>query len=298
MKVVIASGKGGAGKTMLSVNLAVVMAAEMTVGLLDCDVEEPDCHLYLRPSAVNTGPVSTAVPQIDAALCDGCGLCARACEFHALLALPGLPLVMPELCHGCGVCSFVCPRGAVSDGAREIGSVSDGDARGVHLRWGLLTVGEARSTPVIRAVKDLSGSQPMDLVIIDAPPGVACPVVETMRGADYVILVAEPTRFGLHDLRLAARTAQELGLPFGVVVNRAGIGDDGVERFCKEEGIPVLMEIPEDRRVAEACSRGEALAATDEAFAARLRGLAGAVTHRAAGRLDTAARPALEVAAS
>ncbi len=271
MKIVIASGKGGTGKTTLAVNLAVALAGEGSVGLLDCDVEEPNCHLYLKPLFDVTESVGTRVPAVDGEACTGCGLCARACEFHALLALPGVPLLLPELCHACGVCSYVCPEEAISETYREIGLIGAGEVSGLYLRWGRLHIGEARSTPIIRAVKDLVMAPYLDTVIIDAPPGVACPVVETLRDADFAVLVTEPTPFGLHDLKLAVQTAREMSIPCGVVVNRAGIGDNRVNDFCTSEGVPILLEIPADRHIAEACSRGEVFAATDAAFASELR---------------------------
>jgi MinD superfamily P-loop ATPase len=281
VKIVIASGKGGTGKTTLSVNLAVALAGKQSVGLLDCDVEEPNCHLYLKPPFDATESVGTPVPVIDERACTGCGLCARACEFHALLALPGVPLLLPELCHSCGVCSYVCPEEAISDGSREIGMLGAGDVGGIYFRWGRLNVGEARSTPIMRAVKDLATAPPLDTVIIDAPPGVACPAVETLRGADFTVLVTEPTPFGLHDLKLAVETAQQMDIPCGVVVNRAGIGDSRVNEFCAAEGIPILLEIPDNRRIAEACSRGEVFSAVDETFADELRAFASALRARA-----------------
>jgi MinD superfamily P-loop ATPase len=280
VKIVIASGKGGTGKTTLSVNLAVALAYQGSVGLLDCDVEEPNCHLYLKPYFDATEPVNVAIPVVDAQACTGCGLCARACEFHALLALPGVPLLLPELCHDCGACAYVCPEEAISDGGREIGRVGAGRADGVYFRWGRLHVGEARSLPVIRAVKDPAACPNLDTVIIDAPPGVACPTVETLRASDFAVLVTEPTPFGLHDLRLAVDTTRQMDIPFGVVINRAGIGDSRVNDYCSVEGVPILMEIPDDRRIAEACSRGEVFAATDAAFAAGLRTLATALQAR------------------
>jgi MinD superfamily P-loop ATPase len=273
MKIAIASGKGGTGKTTLAVNLATTMAEDMKVGLLDCDVEEPNCHLYLKPAFEPEEPITVPVPRIDPGLCTACGLCARSCRFHALLALPGGPLSIPELCHGCGVCEFVCPNQAISDESRQIGDVAAGDTGGLYLRWGRLRVGEARSTGLIRAVKELDKARALDLVIVDAPPGVACPAVEAMRGADVVVLVTEPTRFGLHDLCLALETTRRLGIPHGVVVNRAGIGDDRVERLCAENEVPVLLRIPEDRGIAQACSRGEIRAATDRKLASALRTL-------------------------
>jgi len=274
VKIVIASGKGGTGKTTLAVNLATALAAEASVGLLDCDVEEPNCHLYLRPSFDATEPVTTLIPVVDEQACTGCGLCARACTFHALLALPGFPLLLPELCHSCGVCAYVCPEEAVSEGQREIGVLGSGEVGNLYFRWGRLHVGEARSTPVIRVTKDPASAPALDTVIIDAPPGVACPAVETMRGTDFALLVTEPTPFGLHDLILAVETARQMGIPCGVVINRMGIGDSRVNDFCGAEGIPILLEIPDDRRIAEACSRGEVFAAIDEAFASQLRAFA------------------------
>jgi MinD superfamily P-loop ATPase len=274
VRIVIASGKGGTGKTTLSVNLAASLADRASVALVDCDVEEPNCHLYLRPPFDATEPVGTPIPVIDEQLCTSCGLCAGACEFHALLALPGVPLLMPELCHNCGVCAYVCPEDAISEIDREIGVLGSGEVAGLYFRWGRLHVGEARSTPLVRAVKDLTGAPPLDVVIVDAPPGVACPAVEAMRGADLAVLVTEPTPFGLHDLKLAVETARLLGIPCGVVINRAGIGDSRVNDFCAAEDVPILLEIPDDRRIAEACSRGEVFSAIDSAFAERLRAFA------------------------
>jgi len=281
VKIVIASGKGGTGKTTLAVNLAVALAEEVSIGLLDCDVEEPNCHLYLKPPFEATESVGTPTPVIDEQACTGCGLCASACEFNALLALPDVPLLLPELCHGCGACAFVCPEEAISEADREIGLVGSGEVGGVYFRWGRLHVGEARSTPVIRAVKDLAAAPPLDTVIIDAPPGVACPAVETLRGADYAVLVTEPTPFGLNDLRLAVQTARKMNIPYGVVVNRAGIGDSRVNDFCLADGIPILMEIADNRLIAEACSRGEVFAATDATFASALRAFAADLQARA-----------------
>jgi MinD superfamily P-loop ATPase len=204
---------------------------------------------------------------------------------------------LPELCHGCGTCAFVCPEEAISDGTREVGSLGAGNVGSLYFRWGQLNVGEARSTPVIRAVKDLSAGPELDIVIVDAPPGVACPAIETMRGADYAVLVTEPTPFGLHDLELAIQAARELRLPHGVVINRAGIGDDRVQRFCAEQGVPILMEIPDDRRIAEACSRGDIFAVTHPDFAEALRGLAEIILSRVVADAATPPDPVVKVAA-
>jgi len=287
VKIAIASGKGGTGKTTLSVNLATALAYEQSVGLLDCDVEEPNCHLYLKPRFDSTEPVSTLVPVVDQDACTGCSLCARACEFHALLALPGPPLLLPELCHACGVCAYVCPEEAMSESEREIGMVGSGMVGGVYFRWGRLNIGEARSTPVIQSVKDLRTAPPLDTVIIDAPPGVACPAVEALRDADFAVLVTEPTPFGLHDLVLAVQTARQMSIPCGVVINRVGIGDERVDDYCAAENVPVLLRIPDDRRIAEACSRGEIFAAGDASFTSTLRALASDLRTRTHERVTT-----------
>lgn len=283
MNIVIASGKGGTGKTTLAVNLAVALAGEISVGLLDCDVEEPNCHLFLKSAGGARETVGTRIPVVDADYCTGCGLCAGACAFHALLALPGPPLLLPELCHSCGLCSYVCPEEAISEVDREIGVIGSEAIGGLYFRWGRLNVGEARCTPVIRAVKDLATAPRLDTVIVDAPPGVACPAVEAMRGADFAVLVTEPTPFGLHDLRLAVQTARQLDVPCGVVVNRAGIGDSGVNDYCDTESIPVLHEIPYSRRIAEACSRADIYSLLDDGFARGLRALAADLRRRVAG---------------
>ncbi len=292
MKIVVASGKGGTGKTTVSVNMAVALAAAgESVGLLDCDVEEPNCHLFLKPSSAPSLSVTVDIPQVDPAYCTGCGLCARACEFNALLALPGIPLLLPELCHGCGVCKYVCPEEAIDDLGREIGQVGCEDLEGVHFRWGRLNIGEARATPVIAAVKDLKEAPPLETVIVDAPPGVACPAVETLRGGDFAILVTEPTPFGLHDLKLAVETARILGIPHGVVVNRAGLGEDAVYEYCNSADVPILLEIADDRHVAEICSRGDLVVHSDPEYAASMRALVAAVRTRVKDEVAAAGAP-------
>jgi len=252
MKIAIASGKGGTGKTTVSVNLARVFGSD--VWLLDCDVEEPNAHLFLKGSVRSQETVTIPIPEVDQSLCDACGECSRFCQYHAIVSLKTAPLVFPELCHGCGGCALVCPRRAIQERDRRIGTIEVREADNVTLVQGRLDVGVAMAPPLIRAVK--ARVQPGTPAILDAPPGTSCPVVTVLRGADFVVLVTEPTHFGLHDLKLAVEMVRQLRMPFGVVVNRMGIGDDRVQVFCAHEDVPILVEIPDDRRIAEAYSRG------------------------------------------
>jgi MinD superfamily P-loop ATPase len=252
MILAVASGKGGTGKTTVSVNLARTFG--MPVGLLDCDVEEPNAHLFLAGELHGEENVTVPIPQVDESLCDGCGECGRFCEYHAIVSFGTTPLIFPELCHGCGGCAKVCPRKAVFEVEKRIGVVQTRHAGNITLIQGRLDVGVATARPLIRAVKGrLRNGIP---AILDAPPGTSCPVVATLRGVDLVLLVTEPTPFGLHDLGLAVDMVRALGISFGVVINRVGIGDGRVHSFCREENIPVLLEIPDDRRIAEVYSKG------------------------------------------
>ena len=252
MKIAIASGKGGTGKTTVAVNLAQVCGSP--VQLLDCDVEEPNAQLFLKGTVRTREIVTIPIPEVDQYLCDACGECGRFCQYHAIVSLKNTPLVFPELCHGCGGCALVCPRMAIRETDRRIGTIEMLEADGVTLIQGRLDVGVATTPPLIRAVKNRV--QPGSPVILDAPPGTSCPVVTALRGADFVMLVTEPTPFGLHDLKLAVEMVRQIGISFGAVVNRIGIGDDRVQVFCAQEDVPILVEIPDDRRIAEAYSRG------------------------------------------
>ena len=251
MKVAVASGKGGTGKTSVAVNLALSLGR---VQVLDCDVEEPNVHILLKPEVGETLPVELQVPRILEERCDYCGECARFCQFNALFVAGETAMVFPELCHSCGGCSIVCPRDAIVEESRQIGRILKGRAGEIDLVYGEINVGEALAVPIIAAVKDHINDEVM--VIIDSAPGSACPLVETVHGVDFCLLVTEPTPFGLHDLEVAVEVVQILGVPMGVVVNFAGIGDRGVYDFCEEKGIPIMMEIPFDRRIAELYSRG------------------------------------------
>jgi len=251
MKIAIASGKGGTGKTTLAVNLA--LAAQSDVRLLDCDVEEPNAHLFLKGKLVTQHVVTIHVPEIDAAQCDGCGLCSQFCAFNALISFGTTPVFAPEMCHGCGGCTRVCPQKAIHEIEKRIGVVEHLQYGSITLVQGRLDVGVALAPPLIYAVKEEATG---NLVIIDAPPGTSCPVIATLREVDFVVLVTEPTPFGLNDLKLAVGVVRELSLRFGIVINRAEAVDDFVRPWCEAEGIEILAEIPDDRRIAEAYAKG------------------------------------------
>jgi MinD superfamily P-loop ATPase len=274
MIITVASGKGGTGKTTVAVSLALSLAESVNLAnplYLDCDVEEPNAALFLQPTIQECREVGQMVPQVDAETCIYCGRCAEVCQYHADAVVEEKVLVFPELCHGCGSCTLNCPTGAIHEVLNVMGTVERGWAklpsasRRLEFAQGTMNVGEAMAVPIIRQLKQ--GVIPPDRgdrpIILDASPGTACPVVESMRGADFVLMVTEPTPFGLHDLRLAVEVARdELGLPVGVVINRDGVGDQGVDDYCATEGIPILMRIPLDRRIAEAYSDGGTLVET------------------------------------
>jgi len=252
----IASGKGGTGKTTIANNLAVVSSDNgHSVTYMDCDVEEPNGALFLKPKIEEVHPVSVSIPKVDPEKCTGCGLCGEICQYSAIVVLKTNPLIFPELCHGCGGCWEVCPVGAITETFRDTAKLETGHADGIRFAQGILNVGEVMAPPVIRKVKAVRTDT--DLLIIDAPPGTSCPVIESIRGADFVLLVTEPTPFGLNDLKLAVEMVRILMLPFGVIINRADVGDDRTRNYCQSEQIDILAEIPDDRRIAEAYSRGE-----------------------------------------
>jgi MinD superfamily P-loop ATPase len=290
MIITVASGKGGTGKTTVAVSLALSMAADHRTTtddplFLDCDVEEPNAALFLNPTIQERREVGQMIPEVDVEKCTYCGRCAEVCQYHAIAVVGEKVLVFPELCHGCGSCTLNCPTGAIHEVLNVMGTVERGwaalppflpppgeDKRGggVEFAQGTMNVGEVMAVPIIRQLKQwvippsastgLGGTPGDRPIILDASPGTACPVVESMRGADFVLMVTEPTPFGLHDLRLAVEVARdELGLPVGVVINRDGVGDQGVDDYCATEGIPILMRIPLDRRIAEAYSDGGTL---------------------------------------
>jgi len=261
----------------VAVNLALTIDGE--VQLLDCDVEEPDCHLFLSPQITRTTEVGVPFPVVDEEACTGCGLCGDFCQHNAIVSLGGSATVFPELCHGCGGCLLVCPAGALHEETRSVGVVEQGRSGSIEFLQGRLNVGEAMSPPVIRSLK--ASAHDEAIVILDSPPGTACPMVEAANHADFALLVTEPTPFGLHDLKLAVEVLRLLAEPFGVVINRDGIGDREVEIYCKREGIPILMSIPYDRRIAVAYSKGEPLVQALPEYRARFAQLAATLTAEA-----------------
>ncbi len=255
MKIAIASGKGGTGKTTISAALA--FSVPSPVCLLDCDVEEPNSHFFIQPEIQTLEKVYSLVPAVDETLCTGCGECGRVCQFSAIVALGSNPLLFPELCHSCGGCARICPTGAITEVQNEVGTIEIGKRGSVGFISGTMQVGQAMSPPIIREV--LRHAPDEGLTLIDCPPGTSCPFVTAVKGSDFVLLVTEPTPFGLHDLTLAVDTLREMKLPFAVIVNRSNGEENRISEYCQEEGIPLLLQIPEDRRVAEAYSRGEIL---------------------------------------
>jgi MinD superfamily P-loop ATPase len=258
MIISVASGKGGTGKTTIAVNLALSID---NAQLLDCDVEEPNAHIFLNPQISERKKAFIPVPEIDGSKCVYCGKCAEVCVYNAIAIIPGQGgnkgtyLLFSNLCHGCGACAALCPEKAIKEADREIGVVETGASGEIVFVQGKLNIGEAMSPPLIRKVKEYI--DPGKTVIIDAPPGTSCPVVTSVKGSDYAVLVTEPTPFGLNDLILAVEVLRKLGIPFGVVINRADLGNNKTEEYCEKEKIPVLMKIPFKREIAMAYSKGE-----------------------------------------
>lgn len=267
MIISVASGKGGTGKTTIAVNLALSL---QSVQFLDCDVEEPNAHLFLKPRIIKKEKAFIPVPVVDETKCTYCGKCRQVCAYHAIVVFPGGEdkkggvLVFPNLCHGCGACKLFCPQNAITEINKEIGTVEIGEKEKMQFVHGRLNIAEAMSPPLIRQVKEFIN--PTRTVIIDVPPGTSCPVVTTVKGSDFCLLVTEPTPFGLNDLVLAVEVLRKLQIPFGVVINRSDLGDGKVDDYCKSAGIPVLMRIPFSRQIAVSYSEGVPILDRDDSY--------------------------------
>lgn len=255
MIITVASGKGGTGKTTIATNLA--KSSSGNVRLLDCDVEEPNAHLFINPKETQSRKVTTMIPAVNTDFCTACGECEKICQFSAINLIAGSVMIFPEMCHSCKGCLMVCPTGAITPSSRELGEVINGKAGLVDLYYGKLRVGEAMSPPLIEKVKKHADRE--GLTIIDAPPGTSCPVISALRSSDFVLLVTEPTPFGLNDLKLAVETVRKLDLPMGLVINRCDVGDDEVKKYAERENLPILLEIPDRRDIAENYSKGVAM---------------------------------------
>lgn len=257
MIIAVASGKGGTGKTTVATSLALTLAPDRPVLFLDCDVEAPNAHLLLKPSFTQKKDARILLPVIDESRCNQCGICTEVCQYHALAVTGQRVLVFPEMCHGCGSCKLNCPSGAVREVPHVLGTLESGHTpEGIRFARGELHIGQSWTIPVIHQLKGWLPAKADETVIIDAPPGTSCPVAESIRDAEYVLLVTEPTPFGLHDLKLAYELTRELGLPAGVIINRDGIGDQEVDSFCAQVGLPVLLRIPMDREIAAGIAHG------------------------------------------
>jgi MinD superfamily P-loop ATPase len=280
MNIAIASGKGGTGKTTVAVNLAAVCATQgVQTAYVDCDVEEPNGHIFLKPVLEPPTAATLPYPVIDSDRCIQCGKCVEICQYNAIVSLTtGVPTVFPEMCHACGGCMYVCPVEAISEKGRTLGIIETGRAGEIEFIQGTLDIGQVLSPPVIRAVKAQISAT--DTVFLDCPPGTSCPVITSLSNADFVLLVTEPTPFGLHDLQLAADAVEVLGIPCGVFLNRAGTDSTETESFCVRKGIPILGSLPDDRRIAEAYSRGELIVGALPEYAVVFEKLLGNITNR------------------
>lgn len=276
MRIAIASGKGGTGKTTVATNLAKMAAGRgCDAAYLDCDVEEPNGHLFLKPAIEREQPINKLLPVVDFGRCTFCGRCSEVCRYGAIACVDKQVLIFGELCHSCGGCVLACAAEAMREVPKPIGQLRFGKSGDVRFVEGRLNVGEAMSPPAIRAVK--AAAPQADLTILDCPPGTSCPAIEGVRGSDLVLLVTEPTPFGLNDLKLAVEMVRVLKIPMAVVLNRCDIGDGEVRRYCDAQRIPIWAEIADDRAVAEAYSRGQLACEAVPTFADGIQALLGRI---------------------
>lgn len=259
LKITIASGKGGTGKTTVSTNLTSYLAnLGKKVVLVDLDVEEPNSALFIKSKLKNTDICNKMVPKWESEECILCGECAKVCNFNAIVALPSEILIFPELCHSCYACSELCPTNSLPMNPVRIGEIKEYEASGFGFIEGRLDLGQEMAVPMISQTIDYAnGNFKDEIKIFDAPPGTSCPVIEASRDSDFVILITEATPFGLNDLKLAVETMRVLKQKFGVIINRDGIGNNSVECYCKDENIPIITKIKNDKEVAKLYSKGE-----------------------------------------
>jgi MinD superfamily P-loop ATPase len=274
----VASGKGGTGKTTVAVNLALSLD---NVQLMDCDVEEPNSHIFIKPNFKHRDPVYVPIPVVNLKKCDGCGRCKEVCAYNAIAVTNKKVLIFSELCHGCGSCTYFCPNDALREKKEEIGIVEIGEKDGIKFIHGKLNIGKMTAPPVIRAVKKHISRE--RTAIIDVPPGTSCPVITAIKDTDFVILVTEPTPFGLSDLSLAVEVTRRLEIPFGVVINRSGLGNNDTDKYCQKEGVPILMRIPFSKKIAGIYSRGDPIVKSMPEYKEKFRRLFGEIERIARG---------------